>query len=229
MPVTISHTDSQSEFEAIATLLEHLPPQRTILYAGAGETLYEQLCQFRDENRPHVRLTWTEGKLEIVSPRFSHEDNAAILRLLILVLCAEFGLRVKSAGSTTIRSPLVGRGLEPDESFSIQHVDFILNRREGVPPPDLAVEVESTQTILDRLPVYAALKVPELWRYCQDGQLEVCVLQESGEYGIVRESPHFPGIPATELAACVAWGRTRDDNELINSFRLRVRKWRGPS
>ena len=33
------------------------------------------------------------------------------------------------------------------------------------PPPDLVIEVDITSPSLDRLPIYARLGVPEVWRY----------------------------------------------------------------
>jgi Uma2 family endonuclease len=36
------------------------------------------------------------------------------------------------------------------------------------PPPDLVIEVEVSRSVLDRLGIYAALGVPEVWRH--DGE-----------------------------------------------------------
>ena len=59
------------------------------------------------------------------------------------------------------------------------------------PPPDLAVEVEVTHHPADRLAVYAALRVPELWRY--DGvRLTALLLQPDGTY---RPSPASLAFP----------------------------------
>ena len=33
------------------------------------------------------------------------------------------------------------------------------------PPPDLAIEIEITRSALDRIGIYGALRVPELWRF----------------------------------------------------------------
>ncbi len=33
------------------------------------------------------------------------------------------------------------------------------------PPPDLAIEIEITNSLLDKLGIYAGIGVPELWRY----------------------------------------------------------------
>ena len=40
------------------------------------------------------------------------------------------------------------------------------------PPPDLVIEVDITRSSLDKLSIYAALRVPEVWRYT-DGEVEI--------------------------------------------------------
>ena len=65
------------------------------------------------------------------------------------------------------------RGLEPDECYWIQSEPMVRGkdkidlRRD--PPPDLVIEVDWTHSSLDRLAIFAALLVPEVWRF--DGQI----------------------------------------------------------
>ena len=49
------------------------------------------------------------------------------------------------------------------------------------PPPDLAVEIDITTSWLDRLEIYAALEVPEVWRFDRE-TLKVLVLAANGKY-----------------------------------------------
>jgi Uma2 family endonuclease len=66
-----------------------------------------------------------------------------------------------------------------------------------MPPPDLAVEVDITNPSLDKLPIYAALGVSEVWRY--DGQrLRIYTLAD-GMYRTQSTSPAFAGL-ALEVA-----------------------------
>ena len=59
------------------------------------------------------------------------------------------------------------------------------------PPPDLAVEVEISRSALDRMGIYAALGVPEVWRF--DGEaLRVEQLQADGTYAAATEQPELP-------------------------------------
>jgi len=37
------------------------------------------------------------------------------------------------------------------------------------PPPDLVIGIDITNPSLNKLPLYAAIGVPEVWRYTRDG------------------------------------------------------------
>ena len=68
--------------------------------------------------------------------------------------------------------------------------------RSSAPKPD-GQECPS-YNVVRRLSIYAALGVPEVWRF--DGTaLTVYVRQANGEYETVPVSPHFPSIPPTEI------------------------------
>jgi Uma2 family endonuclease len=47
------------------------------------------------------------------------------------------------------------------------------------PPPDLLIEIDVTNDSLDKFPLYAALGVPEVWRY--EDNLEIWIL-DHGRY-----------------------------------------------
>jgi len=63
--------------------------------------------------------------------------------------------------------------LEPDECYYVAHAADVaakdkLDLRID-PPPDLAIEVEISPPDVARVPIYAALGVPEVWRYDEEG------------------------------------------------------------
>ncbi len=63
------------------------------------------------------------------------------------------------------------------------------------PPPDLAVEDNYvTARSIERLPIYTALGVPELWRWHED-KLDLLRLDPAGQYGEVPASRALPGFP----------------------------------
>ena len=68
------------------------------------------------------------------------------------------------------RAKSAGVGKEPDETFYITHAEFLTDKDSieldaGEPRPDLWIEVDHRSSSKGRLPVYAVLGVPEVWRY----------------------------------------------------------------
>jgi hypothetical protein len=119
------------------------------------------------------------------------------------------------------------RGLEPDEAFYLGKLDRIRDPDRidlaVDPPPDLAVEIEMTHSALDRVGVYGALVVPEIWRF--DGRvLKVLLRQQDGSYRESPESAAFPGIPMREVARFVTMEGIRDENEWARLFRNWLRE-----
>ena len=68
------------------------------------------------------------------------------------------------------------------------------------PPPDPCLEIENSRSTLDRMSIYAALRVPEVWRW--DGEtLTVHRLTTKGNYRVSKRSKAFPFLPMEEFAA----------------------------
>jgi Uma2 family endonuclease len=177
--------------------------------------------------RPGFRLTYDEGTLEITSPRIEHEDDGWLLGHMVAVLTQEFDLPLKPAGSTTLRRRLKQKGIEADESFWIQSAHRMRGRRSldlrRDPPPDLAIEIDVTSSCLNRLAIYAALRVPEIWRLEGD-TLEFLVLQSNGKYRKVTHSEVFPKVtPANLMRFVLPARRAPDCNPIILDFRKWVR------
>src|SRR5204863_3892315 len=87
----------------------------------------------------------------------------------------------------------LSRRLEPDECYYVAneplvrdklHLDLAVD-----PPPDLAIEVEISRDSLNRHRIYAALGVPELWRY--DGEDRKGVVEGNGEYEGATTMPSY--------------------------------------
>ncbi len=90
------------------------------------------------------------------------------------------------------------------------------------PPPDLAVEVEITSKSSTGQGIYAALRVPEIWRF--DGEtLSVHLLQEDGNYIPSETSAAFPFVPMNELASFLRGYALGDDTRWGRTFREWVR------
>ena len=129
-----------------------------------------------------------------MSPSWKHERYAEVFGSLIRIVASDLKLPLIGGGSTTFRSRESEVGLEPDRCFYIRHASAVMGKREldlaVDPPPDLVVEIEVSRRIIDRLELYAALRVPEVWR-CDGKRLEVLTLS-GGNYLVSDKSGVFP-------------------------------------
>ncbi|MHB1558826.1 MAG: Uma2 family endonuclease [Isosphaeraceae bacterium] len=97
---------------------------------------------------------------------------------------------------------------------------------ERDPPPDLVVEVDVTRTSLDRLEIFAAMGVPEVWR--SRGQtLQFLHLQAGGIDRPRAASRNVPGLKVSALARFLKAGRTTDSTPWMRSFRAFARELAG--
>jgi Uma2 family endonuclease len=144
-----------------------------------------------------IRLTYDRGTLEIVTGLRRHEWWESRVGYLIPLLGAHWGIDVQPSGSPTLRREDLGRGLEPDDSFHVRHAAVMVGPREldltVDPPPDLVLEVEISRSLSDRIGIYAALSVPEVWR-CGGERILVCLLR-GNTYVEVERSASFPPLP----------------------------------
>jgi Uma2 family endonuclease len=203
------------------------PPGHSLLLEGVDWQTYSRLLRAFAE-RPKIRLTYDRGRLEMMSPLLEHDNHGRFLGRMVGVLTEELGLPLHGGGTTTMRRQLRRRGIEADESFWIANAERMKGRRRldlrRDPPPDLAIEVDVSHASLDRLAIYAALEVPEVWRLEGD-DLRFYVLGANGKYKQVEHSHSFPVITPSILLNFLHKARKAgDQNPVIRAFRLWVRK-----
>jgi len=199
--------------------------ERRVVLSGIAWSTYEALLADL-AHRPGTRLTYNRGYLEITSPSREHERFKKSLGRMIEAMTEELGIPISSAGSTTFKSELKLRGLEPDECYYVANELRVRGRDEidlsTDPPPDLAIEVEITSNSMDKLEIYADLQVPEVWRY--DGTtLQVWRLQSDGGYAEQPQSGVFPFLPLAEVQRFLADRNATDETTWIRSFRAWVK------
>ena len=185
-----------------------LPEQKVILKGVSWET-YERLLA-EHEGESGTRFAYDSGTLEILVPSARHEKPNRLLASLVEVLAEEMALNIESLGSTTLKRPDLLKGFEPDSCFYIQHAEAIRDNEEVDltvdPPPDLVIEIDITSSSLDKFPLYAAVGVPEVWRYA-DGAVEIwCLTAEA--YSVSNTSQALPGITANLVRHCLDEART---------------------
>src|SRR5207253_251827 len=115
---------------------------------------------------------YDEGRLEIMSPVPEHEEYKDSLYRMVLVFAEINAIEIETRGSATWKREKLRKGSEPDTCFYVANAARIIGRRtidlEVDPPPDIAVEIDTTNESLSKFSIYSALRVPEIWRY--DGQ-----------------------------------------------------------
>jgi Uma2 family endonuclease len=197
--------------------------QRFVLHDIDWDT-YIKVSDALDER--NVRFTFDRGRLEIMTKSGEHETWSRLLYLLVFVLVEESGQNCRSCGSMTCRRQILDRGLEPDECFYITHESQMRGRKpidlDTDPPPDLAVEVDVTRNSAGRMPIYAALRVPEVWRFDSESTV-IYQLGDSGEYTAAPQSRYFTFLSAEAITAVLGQWGTATEVSLIRSFRQWVR------
>lgn len=193
--------------------------QRLVLYDVSWEEYSRLLRVFA--RRRGVRLTFDRGVLEIMTLSLVHEKWGRFFNLLILAITMELGLPIQGGGSTTFRRRRRERGLEPDECYWISNEALVRDkdkidlRRD--PPPDLAVEVDISYKTINRMRVYAALRIPEVWRF-EGSSIVFHVLGENGVYSVAPQSKALPQVRSADLAALLPLRGTMDENSLLRHF-----------
>jgi hypothetical protein len=94
------------------------------------------------------------------------------------------------------------------------------------PPPDLAIEADVTHSSLDRLSIYAALGVPEVWRL-EGNALTFHVPGPDGAYAGAAASRSFPLVtPADVLGFLHQARQAPDQNAVVRQFRAWIQQRR---
>jgi Uma2 family endonuclease len=195
-----------------------VPPGQKLLLRDVTWDEFEAIVEELGDHRGS-RLAYAHGVLEIMTPLPEHAGDKEIISDLIKALLEEFDREFWCLGSTTLQRPTT-HGLEPDQCFYIQHEAAIRGKSRidlaVDPPPDLALEIDRTSRTHPA--TYAALHVPELWRFAH-GQLHIYVLQDN-TYVAVSESPTFPGIPLhTVIPEYLAQSKSAGRNSTLKAFR----------
>jgi Uma2 family endonuclease len=185
---------------------------RVVLH-GVSWADYERLLAVRGESAV-PRLTYLAGELELMTPSRSHESIKTLIARLVEAYADERGIDLNGFGSWTIKSAPRERGLEPDECYIV-----------GAPgereTPDLAIEVEWTKRLVDKLEVYRGLGLAEVWVW-RRGRIEVHVLAGE-EYRRVGTSSLFPDLDLAVLAHHV---ESPSQTQAVRDFRAWLRERR---
>jgi Uma2 family endonuclease len=148
--------------QATSTLAEG-----TLLFHGISWPTYKAIMNDVGDGRAW-RIAYDRGVLEIRMPLQQHEVPKVLLANFVEALADELEIETMQLGALALEREDLTRAIEPDTCFYIQNEALARGRDIDLqtdPPPDLAIESDNTNSSLNKHAIYAALGVPELWRY----------------------------------------------------------------
>jgi Uma2 family endonuclease len=200
---------------------------RTMVLENVSWRTYEQLlADLADSSAP--RMTYDRGVLELMSPTHEHERLNRMLAQLVEVIAEELEVEIENLGSSTFRREDLERGFEPDSCFYIRNVESVRGKRRldltKDSPPDLVIEIDITSHSINKIPIYAQMGVPEVWRY--DGKLFRIDLLEGKAYVSSDSSRAFPILKVEVVSDFLERSRTSSRLSLLKSLRAWIRERR---
>ncbi len=208
--------------EATATATTAEDYDEVMVLRHVSWATYESLMKdYAGYTNPH--FTYDEGVLEIVSPSSKHERLKDDVVMLINAVAEELEIDSASFGSTTIRRQEFARGFEPDACFYFQNVDVVRGKDEldftTDPPPDLVIEIDLFHSSLDKLSIFAAFGVLEVWRF--DNQRLTIYALENHRYTEQSASRTLPVLTIEAITDFINQSRTQTRLAWLR----RIREW----
>ena len=197
--------------------VSELPEDASVTFRDVSWDEYEELLEQVGE-APGLRISYDNGSLRVMTISAEHEKYSDFIKSLIAGIRLRLQIDILAFGSATMRKPKRSAGHEPDGCFYVQTAQLIGNRVqldfETDPPPDIVVEIDLHHDSRSKFRVYAALGVPEIWRY--DGQaMTIYHVSDEGDgprYVAGDTSTGLPMLSAQLLTEMIE--RMRRDGEL---------------
>jgi Uma2 family endonuclease len=208
-----AHTTSYYE------IVSQLPSGAVVRFTDVSWRQYEDLLQDADEDS-RFRISFDRGVLEVMTLSTEHERFVRFFERLVAIIALRLGMDIISAGSATMRSLRRQKGLEPDACFYVQNAAVIGSRLnldfETDPPPDIAVEVDISHDSANKLDIYAALGIRELWRF--DGLRLSIYLLNSDQYDQSPTSVALPVMTSQILTDALSQMRSQGQTAALKTF-----------
>jgi Uma2 family endonuclease len=210
--------EALGEYHLRHTYVEGALEMRGLLYGVAWED-YQAFLEAMGDHCP--RHTYDRGTLEMMSPRKDHDWVKRLIGRMIETMSLELEIPIQSIGSTTLSGGRGERGVQPDEAYYVAHELEVRGKTTFEPgkdpPPDLVIEVDVTNSSLHRLPSFALIGVPEVWRH--DGKRMIFYrLDNDGNYVETDKSTSFPFLSPDDIKKFLDQHTSIDENSLIRSF-----------
>jgi len=197
----------------MATLQQHsispvLSEEQRFVVEGVAWKDYVILREALDI--PGLRMSFFRGRLELMSPSRKHEVEKKTIARLLEVYALERDVPIQGMGSMTLRREDREAGAEPDECYSVGNAERDV--------PDFAIEVIVRHGGIEKLLIYEALGVREVWLW-KDDAFQLYLLGAQG-YAPIPRSEALPNLDLQLLAEHV---RMPNQHEAAKAFRDRLR------
>jgi Uma2 family endonuclease len=196
-----------AESLALATSIARPPDEQRMLLHNVGWKEYEVLREALDG--PGLRMTYSEGVLELMSPSPEHELWKKNIARFIELHAHLRRIDLRGYGSATFKSEAKQRGVEPDECY------LIGKKLAGA--PEIVVEVVRTPPLVDKLPIYASLGVREVWIF-RDGAFSLYELGEQGGDAQYQPIPASRLLPDVDLAVIARLAMREDTAQALREY-----------
>jgi Uma2 family endonuclease len=172
---------------------EHADVDHIVVFDNASWADFQHTLELRGD-RSAPRLTYSQGVLQLMSPSKTHESIKSTIGQLVEAYCGAKQIDFGTYGGWTLERKDLARGIEPDECY-------VFGLRPDAEIPDLAIEVVWTSGSIDKLDVYRALGVKEVWVW-RRGRLVGHILH-ADHYVESNISAVLPGLDLDHLASFI--------------------------
>jgi Uma2 family endonuclease len=203
---------------------QKITPENRVILKGVSWSTFKALLADVGDDRAW-RIAYDEGVLEIRMPLEEHAEPKRLIESFVEAIVDELEIELRSLGSLTLEREDLTRAVEPDSCFYIQNESLVRGRNINLPndpPPDLAIESDYTNSSVNKFTIYAAIGVPEIWRYRRES-LQVYQLVE-GKYEKCDRSLAFPFLPVAEIPGFIEQSRTVGQRAAVRLFRQRIKE-----
>lgn len=227
MPIDFADDGSHNlcmlaESHILDRLAVHATAEKHLYYGVSWDTYLQVREVIGDDS--NVRLTFSHGVLEIMSPKRPHEQITRLIDMVVSHLAFDLGLNVDNCGAMTLRFESAQRGGEPDSCFylanesavrGLEEIDLAIH-----PPPDIVLEVDITSPSIDKFGLYLVAQIPEVWRF--DGSHMKFYVIAGEKYETISNSLSFPSLTPEMIEGYLRIGRQQGSAAMLNQVKLDI-------
>jgi Uma2 family endonuclease len=208
-----------SKAENLVEMIERMPADSVLTQHGVSWDEYEELLETVGD-ASGLRISYDDGRLQIMTLSQRHERYSTLIERMVDRVSRLLRIKILFYGSTTIKKQRKQKGVEPDACFYVQNAALVGTKDEidfnVDPTPDVVVEVDLHHESLSKFPIYAALGVPEIWRYDGDS-LTIHHLRDE-EYVASEASLSLPVFTSALLTEFLALSPKQDQYDILLAF-----------